>query len=92
MSFVEPTLSVNFLNYNNAASLLKMLGIGIVTSLVLSGIIALIVYIVMSQGISTPAVIGAGIGVFISILMCNLFALRTFELWDGCYFKKESSE
>jgi hypothetical protein len=84
MSFELAENSFNIFNGNNFVSLLKLYGVSILLSIMISLIIGLVLYVF---GVNVFSVII----LFFSILMGQVFAIRLFERWDGCYFQKQSA-
>ena len=79
--YYQAETSVNILDTNNVVSLLKLYGVNILLSLVLSLVMVMILALFGTSIVSS-------IGLFAVVLMGQLYAIRLFERWDGCHFKQ----
>ena len=75
----EPT--IRFWSKQNATSLLKYYGVNILVSLVIS---FLLMFILTNFSIENNLM--QSIIIFTIILMGQIYAIRTFQKWDGCKF------
>ncbi len=81
VKYISPEISFNIFDSENISSLFKFYGINILLSVILSLIILLIL------NLFGNGKLGA-IVLFIVVLIGQLYAIRLFEKWDGCYFKQ----
>lgn len=83
-SYYQPETSLNIFDSGNVVSLLKFYGVNILLSIVLS----LIILLILST--AGPGVLG-GVLLFLAVFMGQLYTIRLFERWDGCYFKQDAT-
>jgi membrane protein YdbS with pleckstrin-like domain len=76
----DPTLK--FWTKKNATSLLKYYGVNILVSLVVSFLLMIIL-----NNFSLENNLVQSIIIFAVILMGQIYAIRTFQKWDGCKFE-----